>query len=256
MSSCLPKAQALTVWTASSTFWEPAKSRKRSPDRGGAPETYQYSPFRFLPEVATACFDPTTNAWSEMAPLKTMRYNMPSHFRVQMTTLDGKLYVVGGSDDETQSDKASSLVDCFDPTAGDAGVWTRLPYMGTGRSHAGVAALDGMLYAVGGCSDTNIEVPLSSVECYNLSTDRWSYSAALGSDADGESWELRSGKNRIGVRVVALGGKIYAMGGRSYESDDDCKCAYCFDPSTGKWSEQPTLPFEFCDGTGVAVMGM
>ena len=173
-----------------------------------------------------------------------------------MATLNGKLYVVGGNHDETQSGGASALVDCFDPTAGDAGVWTRLPYMGAGRSHAGVAALDGMLYVVGGCSDGDAEGPISSVECYNLSTDRWSYLAALGSDADSQSWEARCGKERAGVRVVALGGKIYTMGGNTHQSDDDCKWAECFDPSTGKWSEMPSLPVAFSADTGVTVMDM
>jgi hypothetical protein len=147
--------------------------------------------------VATAiCFDPATRLWSKLPPLKTSRYTI---VKPEMAALDGKLYVVGGYCDEMPGrDTGSTLVDCFDPTVGDAGTWTRLPYMGTGRCHPGVAALDGMLYVVGG--EPSEDRPDDSVECYDPSTNSWSYVASLDED-------------RQGVSLAAVGGKLYAIGG-------------------------------------------
>jgi N-acetylneuraminic acid mutarotase len=175
--------------------------------------------------VATAiCFDPATRLWSKLPPLKTSRYTI---VRPEMAALDGKLYVVGGYCDETPQwlggGTGSALVDCFDPTVGDAGTWTRLPYMGTGRCHPGVAALDGMLYVVGG--EPSEDVPDESVECYDPSTNSWSYVASLGED-------------RQGVSLAAVGGKLYAIGG-SKEPYGSGKHVECFDPSAGNVAQYP-----------------
>jgi N-acetylneuraminic acid mutarotase len=183
--------------------------------------------------VATAiCFDPATRLWSKLPPLKTERYTM---VRPELAALDGKLYVVGGYDDEMPSGgTGSALVDCFDPTVGDAGAWTRLPYMGTGRCHPGVAALDGMLYVVGG--EPREDVPDESVECYDPSTDRWSYVTSLGGGP--ERWREMVSHEKTGVSLAAVGGKLYAIGG-SETPYGSGKHVECFDPSAGNVAQYP-----------------
>jgi hypothetical protein len=124
--------------------------------------------------------------------------------------------------------------------------------MGTGRSYAGVTALDGKLYAMGGerrfsepCDATYV---FDSVECYDPSTDRWTYMPEMRPD----------GRYRgRGVSVAALGGKLYAVGGTDGFGDPIAgKQVDCFDPSTGEWSHQPPTrtSVAFNARAGVAVL--
>jgi len=75
----------------------------------------------------------------------------------------GKIYVVGGrnnSPDAAHQD--SPAVDCFDPRSNS---WTRCADMMVSRNRVGVAALDCLVYAVGG---SDRETHHNSVERYTI----------------------------------------------------------------------------------------
>lgn len=60
----------------------------------------------------------------------------------------GKIYVIGGRNNTPEAGNVdSAVVDCFDPAAN---VWKRCSDMTVARSRLAVAALDYMVYAVGG----------------------------------------------------------------------------------------------------------
>jgi len=64
-------------------------------------------------------------------------------------------------------------VECYNPSLD---TWTPVAKLSVGRRGAGVAVLDGVLYAVGGNNGPNI---LSSVEAYRPSTGVWTTVAAM-----------------------------------------------------------------------------
>ena len=104
----------------------------------------------------------------------------------------------------------------------------------TGRYQTGVAVLNGVMYAVGGCDSWTC---VNSVEMF-----------------ENGSWQLIEPLNtaRRGCGVAAFNGKIYAIGGH------DGVHALCsveiYDPSTDTWSAGP--PLTNCRANvGVAVVG-
>merc|ERR1711938_293201 len=99
-------------------------------------------------------YDPSTNAWEEeaVAPMATAR---ESH---AVAVLDGKLYTVGGRNDD--GGRLSS-VERYDPAVG---AWEAVALMAAARSAPAVAALEGKLYAAGGYNGGDY---LNSVERYD-----------------------------------------------------------------------------------------
>lgn len=82
----------------------------------------------------------------------------------------------------------------FDPSSK---TWSYISPMSTMRSTAGVAVLNGRLYAVGGRDGTLCH---RSVECYDPNTNKWTMKSPMI-------------KRRGGVSVSALNGFLYALGG-------------------------------------------
>ena len=75
--------------------------------------------------------------------------------------------------------------------------WERIAPMGTGRSGAGAAVVDGKVLVIGGASRHNY---LSSVEVYNPSTNTWQMGPSLKAP-------------RSGMGVAVLEGTVYVAGG-------------------------------------------
>ena len=83
--------------------------------------------------------------------------------------LDGKLYAVGGFNGD---DGNLSSVERYDPAVG---AWEAVAPMALARFGAGVAALEGKLYAVGGGveGEDEDEVDSNSVERFDPATNTW-----------------------------------------------------------------------------------
>lgn len=75
------------------------------------------------------------------------------------------VYAVGGYNDNNV-DRCSNSVEKFETTSNE---WTVVAPMNTKRSGCRVAAIGGLLYALGGASE-NIETQ-NSMECYDPSTN-------------------------------------------------------------------------------------
>ena len=83
-------------------------------------------------------------------------------------------------------------------------------------------------------------MPYDSVECYDPSTDRWTYIYMhRGNVIQGSTFYNPLDRRGRGLSVAALGGKFYAVGGSDGYEDIAEKQVDCFDPSTGEWSHQP-----------------
>ena len=93
------------------------------------------------------------DAWEAVAPIAVER-NLAG-----VAVLDGKLYAVGGRNDD---EDALSSVERYDPATN---AWEAVAPLAAARGFLDVAVLDGKLYAVGGYNDD--DGSLSSVERYD-----------------------------------------------------------------------------------------
>jgi N-acetylneuraminic acid mutarotase len=84
-------------------------------------------------------YDPATNTWSTRAPLPSPRHSLTA------VGIGGKLYAVGGRD---ASGNYTNTVFVYDPVVN---TWSNgSAAMPTARAGLGVAAIDRVLYEVGG----------------------------------------------------------------------------------------------------------
>ena len=157
-------------------------------------------------------YDPVTNAWEAVAPMATARVN-----HAMAVLNDGKLYAVGGY--SVDDDTALSSVERYDPASN---AWEAVAPMAVKRNLAGVAVLDGKLYAVGGFNEDGA---LSSVDRYDPVLDAWEAVAPMT-------------LARFGAGAAALEGKLFAVGGRvEDERPVEANTVERFDPATNTWEE-------------------
>jgi N-acetylneuraminic acid mutarotase len=107
-------------------------------------------------------------------------------------------------------------------TQAATGTWTELPPMPRPRSELGAAAIDGVIYVVGGFGGS------AMVDCLDLATNTWRAAA-----------DLPQGVNHPGV--AALDGSIYVAGG--YTDDGPATDAFwAYDPASDTWKARSPLP--------------
>jgi N-acetylneuraminic acid mutarotase/regulation of enolase protein 1 (concanavalin A-like superfamily) len=194
---------------------------------------------------------------------------------VSVTALNGHVYVVGGSRNQTRV----NTVYVLDPTAATPMWTTKAPYPGTARDHIGIAALGNFLYLVGGVSQWP-SPSVTTVQRYDPTTDAWTNVAPLpvarGATAtaalDGKIYAAGGLVNGAAVSDftvynpvtnswqtlppmptprdhaagVALGGKFYVTGGRTSSTCSPLTTVEVFDPSTSNWST--VAPMRFARG--------
>ncbi len=97
----------------------------------------------------------------------------------------------------------------------------------TPRDHLTAAAIDGMLYAIGGRIDGSYARNLNVNEAYNPATDSWARRPPLPTA-------------RSGIAAAVLDGEILVFGGESTEGTFDEVEAY--NPRSDRWSKLPSMP--------------
>ena len=151
--------------------------------------------------------------WSEVARMPTARGSLAAG------VVDGKLYALGGSDDE---DNTLDTVEVYDPATDR---WDAVAPMPTARCGLAAGVVDGKLYAVGGSSGPSgkcYSLPgvLATVERYDPATHRWTALAPMPTA-------------RFDLAVVVSNNMLYALGGSDDHNTLDTVERY--DPITGKW---------------------
>jgi N-acetylneuraminic acid mutarotase len=179
--------------------------------------------------TSVQAFNPGTNTWSQEADLPLpVDHTMAAGYR-------GRVYVAGGYGPER-----SRLTTLFAFT-GDG--WTRLASMPEQRAAGGAAIVNGKLYVVGGTTGSTIGAPTTlarTMLVYNIARDRWT--------------SRRGPTPREHLGVTTLGGKIYAVAGRTAGFDTNIRVVEVFNPRTGRWSQLPRVPGKR-GGTGAAGTG-
>jgi len=104
------------------------------------------------------------------------------------------------------------------------GVWeTRAP-MPTGREVVAVGVVNGVLYAIGG----NGNPQLQTVEAYDPGTNTWTTKAPMPTP-------------RMGLGVGLVNGVLYAVGGRG-SSLESLQTVEAYDPLTNTWATKAPMP--------------
>jgi N-acetylneuraminic acid mutarotase len=139
------------------------------------------------------------------------------------TGKDGRIYVIGGSNNPTLSFSSPlKKLEIYDPKSDS---WSSGANMEVARD--GVAAAtgaDGTIYAVGGFDGAQ---SVNSAESYNPATDKWTALPAMTS----KRTDLAAAAGPDG-RIYALGG---ADGATVFASTE------IYDPIAGNWSAGPTM---------------
>lgn len=109
-------------------------------------------------------FNPATNTWSLTASMNAPIY------RAGSAVINGKIYLFGGDSGPNNSNSG----EIYNPQTDS---WTSLPPMLTPRTSAGHVVMDSKIYLIGGSIFDNLDGQnfLSSVEVFDVSTNKWSY---------------------------------------------------------------------------------
>jgi hypothetical protein len=144
-----------------------------------------------FPRLAVEAYDAAGDSWiTDFADLPA------AHCYAGCAVLDGKIYVVGGSD----ANRADlSRVDRFDPATN---TWDTVPSLPSPRNALAACAFDGSVYVAGG---------LAQYDAYKKSVCRY---------APGGAWEYTDSLNtpRANLGLVVADGRLNAVGGAYYSS--------------------------------------
>src|SRR6185295_4453903 len=128
------------------------------------------------------------------------------------------LYVLGGS---TSNNLTIDTDAAFGGTS-----WSQVASLSSPRRNLGAAALNGIIYAVGG-SDVNGNA-LSTLEAFDTSNP-------------GNGWVARAPlpTARHSLGVVALNGQVYAIGG---SPNGNLSVVEAYSPATNTWTVKQSMP--------------
>lgn len=166
-----------------------------------------------LRSVESYC--PTSNTWTAELSMSEARG------RVQIATLDGIIYAVGGCNGTTELD----TVECLDLSNNKQSPkkWKKCSRLPFSRSNAGVCALNGKIYCVGGW---NGQAGIKQCDVYCPESNEWTSVAPLNT-------------GRCQSAVFAHNDKIWVVGG-----SDGWNClstVEMYDPENNAWTVGPSL---------------
>ncbi len=249
----------------------------------------------FLMTVLAGAFAAPAALAQTQAATWSMPTTLPRDlYELQATTVNGKIYVVGGAWDEMKDGKLvehlnDGLMTEYDP---QTNMWRERTRGPEGLTHQGIAVLNGKIYLAGGFAGGHHTLPTASVFSYDPATDKWQTLAplsaprgaialaavggmihAIGGRIMGEqgtlpthdvynpatnSWRaaapLPTSRDHAGVFVVD--GKIHVIGGRTGESTTNVGLHDIYDPATDKWTSGPPMPTPRSSGAFVEYHGL
>ncbi|KFV52802.1 hypothetical protein N341_06758 [Tyto alba] len=192
--------------------------------------------------------EPEIDDWTPVPELRTNRCN------AGVCALNGKLYIVGGSDPYGQ--KGLKNCDVFDPVTKS---WTSCAPLNIRRHQSAVCELGGYLYIMGGAESWNC---LNSVERYNPENNTWTLMAPRlcsfsgrkqGSKAEAQPGSLIKSCNqknkpgwnewkvmgsmttpRSNAGITTVANTIYAVGG--FDGNEFLNTVEVYNPESNEWS--------------------
>ena len=161
-----------------------------------------------------------SGVWRDLAPMPTARAALAT------AEVGGRVYAIGGLD---QADNSLDVVERFNPRSGR---WTTSLPLPQPRARPGAASLGGLLYVAGGevqlTADT-FEIT-NSVLVYDPKHNTWRSVAPMPTA-------------RMGLRLVASGRYLYAIGGAAPPTGPDpseigppLTTVERYDPTSDRWT--------------------
>lgn len=221
--------------------------------------------------TALAAIAAVAAAWVSGSPLEEPRTE------VAVAPLQGRIVVVGGF---LASGGNSRRVDSYDPARD---TWARLPDLPVSVDHAAAASWRGRIVVVGGYGADR--APLRAAFLYD--GRRWRRlpappeeraAAAAAATSDGRVWVVggrtssglatrtlsldlrtlrwrvvRGPRPREHLAATAMGGRVYAVGGRLAGYDTNLGTVEAYEPRSNRWAQLPDLP-DPRGGTGAAAI--
>ncbi|KAM9302428.1 kelch-like protein 36 isoform 1-T2 [Gastrophryne carolinensis] len=164
---------------------------------------------------------PRLDAWAYVSELPRFTYGHAG------TVHKDAIYISGGHDYQIGPYRKNLLR--YAPAA-DA--WEERRPMITARGWHSMCTLDDSVYAIGGSDDNQESMErfdILGVECYSAQCDQWTRIAPL-----------LQPNSESGVAVFA--GKIYVLGGYSWENTAFSRAVQVYDPDRKRWLKGPDLP--------------
>ncbi|XP_029009975.1 kelch-like protein 36 [Betta splendens] len=168
-------------------------------------------------------YRPDEDSWSYVAGLPRLTYGHAG------TVHRGVVYISGGHDFQIGPYRKDVL--SYDPSQ-DGAPWAERQPMSLARGWHCMASLNHLVYAVGGSDDhedTTERFDILHAESYDPCSNQWTRVAPL-----------LLPNSEAGLAVWA--GRMYVLGGYSWESMTFSRATQLYDPDKGTWSRGPDLP--------------
>jgi N-acetylneuraminic acid mutarotase len=175
-------------------------------------------------------YDPAANTWTTLPELSEARSDGGVAFA------DGRLVAVGG-ESGGQVLKSVAALDLATQT------WSDLPDIDTARHGMAVAAVEKTVYAIGGATGVGDSQVTSSAEALKLAARKAQPASQWRSLPDAPTARLQ-------MAWTVLDGKIWIAGGMSHGAG--LQTVQSYDPQTGAWQPQPSLPIPLHHATAAA----
>ena len=167
-------------------------------------------------------YDPARDMWRARAKLPR------GGNHIAAVGLGGKFYAIGGFTE--QNGKAFADVSAYDPATDK---WASKAPLPEPLGSMGVAAVDGMIHAIGGAGGTTADNrrTVAVHYIYDPKNDKWTESTALPFP-------------REHFNLIALGGKLYAIGGRIDNYSQNVATVFTLDlkDKGAKWKTLALMP--------------
>jgi N-acetylneuraminic acid mutarotase len=183
----------------------------------------------FKPTRRADVYDPAANTWRQLADLPSWAYPLGGASHVGTSVVGSSIYFAGGYPASTSSQTFSTkAVLKYDTTTN---TYTALPSLPEARGGAALVALGNVLHFLGGSDSARNDAGTHwQLDLDNLSAG-WLTKAPLPVATNH-------------VAGVALGGKVYAIGGQQKQDDAAIQRAevQVYDPATDRWTARAPLP--------------
>lgn len=165
-------------------------------------------------------YNPRKNSWISLAPLPAGRSGAAA------VSVGSKIYLIGGGDIIAWDATPRAAVAIYD-TRTDK--WSRGAAMPHPMGGVAAAAIDGLIYVVGGGNPQQGIHASDLVQRYDPQQDQWT---VVNSMPMARNWMAAS----------ALNGKIYAMGGLVGSGDSTSNVVMRYNPAVDNWTTVAPLP--------------
>jgi N-acetylneuraminic acid mutarotase len=237
LGEAIPGAQ-LSAAQSSEEPWQPAtfmlqpRSESAVAQLDGRMYVIGGYPVGRIPSDVVQVWDAPTDRW-ELGP----SLPMPLH-HVMATSVNSKLYAIGGEFEGTQAGHPSVFMDTVYELDPVFNTWVLRAPMPTPRSAGAAAVLDGKIYVVGGRPPAGPQL-----EMYDPAADTWTVLP-----------DMPTARNHLAAGFID--GKLYVVGGRfgGGFNSELTNITEVYDPATGSWTAGPPAP-TIRSGMGFAGVG-